>query len=104
MDIGARALLLEEGRGGAARVEAALEVNSYHRIEIVGPHFVEIDVAKVSGIVHHRIDATEAVDRGLHHRAGAVPVGDAVMIGRSEEHTSEIQSLMRISSAVFCFK
>src|SRR3546814_1499803 len=25
-------------------------------------------------------------------------------LGRSEEHTSEIQSLMRISSAVFCLK
>src|SRR3546814_4773526 len=30
--------------------------------------------------------------RGLHHRA------------RSEEHTSELQSLMRISYAVFCLK
>src|SRR3546814_6053112 len=27
---------------------------------------------------------------------------DAVWIGRSEEHTSELQSLMRISYAVFC--
>src|SRR3546814_3982700 len=27
-----------------------------------------------------------------------------VMIGRSEEHTSELQSLMRISYAVFCLK
>src|SRR3546814_6119760 len=26
------------------------------------------------------------------------------VIGRSEEHTSELQSLMRISSAVFCLK
>src|SRR3546814_4493496 len=26
------------------------------------------------------------------------------MAGRSEEHTSELQSLMRISSAVFCLK
>src|SRR3546814_2268113 len=26
------------------------------------------------------------------------------MVGRSEEHTSELQSLMRISSAVFCLK
>src|SRR3546814_3828897 len=26
------------------------------------------------------------------------------MIGRSEEHTSELQSLMRISYAVFCLK
>src|SRR3546814_4345894 len=28
----------------------------------------------------------------------------AVAVGRSEEHTSELQSLMRISSAVFCLK
>src|SRR3546814_2162392 len=33
-------------------------------------------------------------------RACHLPVG----IGRSEEHTSELQSLMRISYAVFCLK
>src|SRR3546814_10672542 len=32
-----------------------------------------------------------------HHR-------DDLGVGRSEEHTSELQSLMRISSAVFCLK
>src|SRR3546814_2769575 len=32
-----------------------------------------------------------------HRRDGAAP-------GRSEEHTSELQSLMRISYAVFCLK
>src|SRR3546814_5816890 len=32
----------------------------------------------------------------------AVP--DDVLAGRSEEHTSELQSLMRISYAVFCLK
>src|SRR3546814_1062655 len=32
---------------------------------------------------------------------GAAGLGD---IGRSEEHTSELQSLMRISYAVFCLK
>src|SRR3546814_1811759 len=31
-------------------------------------------------------------------------VGQAVRIRRSEEHTSELQSLMRISYAVFCLK
>src|SRR3546814_4103360 len=35
-------------------------------------------------------------------------VGDSVEVmtpaGRSEEHTSELQSLMRLSSAVFCLK
>src|SRR3546814_8306731 len=30
--------------------------------------------------------------------------GFVVTIGRSEEHTSELQSLMRISYAVFCLK
>src|SRR3546814_2908877 len=30
--------------------------------------------------------------------------GDAVEVTRSEEHTSELQSLMRISYAVFCLK
>src|SRR3546814_4989733 len=29
---------------------------------------------------------------------------DDLVIGRSEEHTSELQSLMRISYAVFCLK
>src|SRR3546814_9015776 len=35
----------------------------------------------------------------------SIAVGEApplFVIGRSEEHTSELQSLMRISSAVFC--
>src|SRR3546814_2474200 len=33
-------------------------------------------------------------------------VGDRILkfVGRSEEHTSELQSLMRISYAVFCLK
>src|SRR3546814_6618181 len=30
--------------------------------------------------------------------------GHVILIGRSEEHTSELQSLMRISYAVFCLK
>src|SRR3546814_4203184 len=42
------------------------------------------------------------------HGAGANMSGAvrrAVIVGyRSEEHTSELQSLMRISSAVFCLK
>src|SRR3546814_4165580 len=32
------------------------------------------------------------------------PIAGAVRPGRSEEHTSELQSLMRISYAVFCLK
>src|SRR3546814_4170505 len=32
------------------------------------------------------------------------PIDDATVPARSEEHTSELQSLMRISYAVFCLK
>src|SRR3546814_5560336 len=35
---------------------------------------------------------------------GRVPAYSVVVPGRSEEHTSELQSLMRISYAVFCLK
>src|SRR3546814_4815991 len=54
------------------------------------------------GVEHHG-HLGAAVDRGVHqqiapHRLLA-PVDP-----RSEEHTSELQSLMRISYAVFCLK
>src|SRR3546814_2409418 len=40
-----------------------------------------------------------ATDRGA-----AADAGDGRVLLRSEEHTSELQSLMRISYAVFCLK
>src|SRR3546814_1083552 len=46
--------------------------------------------------VAHRVGSHK---KQLHSPVGAHPVGD-----RSEEHTSELQSLMRISYAVFCLK
>src|SRR3546814_5902924 len=39
--------------------------------------------------------------RGLRHLIAHLPDGN---MWRSEEHTSELQSLMRISYAVFCLK
>src|SRR3546814_5909478 len=36
--------------------------------------------------------------------ASAIASMDALAASRSEEHTSELQSLMRISYAVFCLK
>src|SRR3546814_2604537 len=53
------------------------------------------DVEEVGGLA---ADLVHDVDGG-HGQAGAV--GDHA---RSEEHTSELQSLMRISYAVFCLK
>src|SRR3546814_2886685 len=39
---------------------------------------------------------------GIH--TGKMPLAEDVDLDRSEEHTSELQSLMRISYAVFCLK
>src|SRR3546814_9762960 len=50
--------------------------------------------------------AAQPEDRGAH-RAPHVECEDArtrIAAKRSEEHTSELQSLMRISYAVFCLK
>src|SRR3546814_9840405 len=53
--------------------------------------------------------AQEALVAGNHHGAGALGTEFPGIVGRcckyrSEEHTSELQSLMRISYAVFCLK
>src|SRR3546814_3974694 len=46
--------------------------------------------------------AEEGLDVRVQTMSGAGQV--AQMLARSEEHTSELQSLMRISYAVFCLK
>src|SRR3546814_8238135 len=54
------------------------------------------------------LDLPPARHRGLprrrHERAAVVAVRERRRARRSEEHTSELQSLMRISYAVFCLK
>src|SRR3546814_3394536 len=47
---------------------------------------------QTAGAAQYRDDGAQANAGGLAHRA------------RSEEHTSELQSIMRISYAVFCLK
>src|SRR3546814_6944785 len=51
------------------------------------------------------ITAYAHLDRMLVKKGQQVSRGQAIgTVGRSEEHTSELQSLMRISYAVFCLK
>src|SRR3546814_2377776 len=52
-------------------------------------------VWKATTEIHHNVDPDPGPD---------VFDSGAATIGRSEEHTSELQSLMRISYAVFCLK
>src|SRR3546814_8228668 len=60
-----------------------------------GQHCLKIIFA---GMVRRR---TKSAERAL---IGLRPIGKAGEFWRSEEHTSELQSLMRISYAVFCLK
>src|SRR3546814_1617638 len=61
------------------------------------------DVERRVRLVHRRGAAgrhlVQAQERLVHHRPAA-----GAPVARSEEHTSELQSLMRISYAVFCLK
>src|SRR3546814_4761531 len=63
---------------------------------------VAIGIEKVAGaawVVDKPKISAPAVDAHKYTRGLC-----AVVAGRSEEHTSELQSLMRISYAVFCLK
>src|SRR3546814_9257776 len=51
-----------------------------------------------------RLDLQRAASRRVHGRKGQNAGGETLLPGRSEEHTSELQPLMRISCAVFCLK
>src|SRR3546814_2126479 len=90
-DIGLRAVE-DAGRGGIA-VAVIVE---HHRI--------------ARAVVDELQIAAAVVGEGLHPAIGEIDPLDAARArlpdraGRSEEHTSELQSLMRISYAVFCLK
>src|SRR3546814_5962755 len=56
-------------------------------------------------IAEHRVDARSGDRPDIAGEiAPALRIVGALEGGRSEEHTSELQSLMRISYAVFCLK
>src|SRR3546814_4384940 len=52
----------------------------------------------------NRQEAGASDDQGQHHGGGGGFLARHQHKGRSEEHTTELQSLMRISYAVFCLK
>src|SRR3546814_1601696 len=58
----------------------------------------------------HKLDGASGHQGGIHFHKHGTARGRATEAGleqrpaRSEEHTSELQSLMRISYAVFCLK
>src|SRR3546814_5155923 len=70
---------------------------SYHHLR---DHRIGAHTDHVAGAPHHAGRNCRAV----HCRGGGRRVNHPSPCARSEEHTSELQSLMRISYAVFCLK
>src|SRR3546814_7616617 len=69
-----------------------------------GKDWREIDEDVVEGFTYDRDpDVRYTAEQELARRHGGGAVGRQT-VQRSEEHTSELQSLMRISYAVFCLK
>src|SRR3546814_2112346 len=83
------------------------------RVRLVLRQHADPADAGIDAVGKRKVDDPElATER--HRRLGtparelaqprAPPTGENERQGRSEEHTSELQSLMRISYAVFCLK
>src|SRR3546814_1611614 len=95
------------GENGVEVGRAQIELQSFHHSHTA----VDLDaaVADVAGILNRIANAVVAailivrhvhlIQRGVERHAAVKPLRF-----RSEEHTSELQSLMRISYAVFCLK
>src|SRR3546814_141093 len=87
-------VVVEEVVQPLARLQAVDDV----LLRAIAAHgFVEAE----RGLVHRPVRAA-AVERDVDARFAQLVGGEKR--GRSEEHTSELQSLMRISYAVFCLK
>src|SRR3546814_1706275 len=86
-------------RGAAYAVFEQFELAEYgNRIPSLTFEIVADDAPVSAGAI-----AAELSD-GIVDGAGATQMLGGFSAYRSEEHTSELQSLMRISSAVFCLK
>src|SRR3546814_5030256 len=71
------------------------------RIALGNTFLVEADPARGTGLAGFNHSAIGLALEGIGvHRDGPA----AALVDRSEEHTSELQSLMRLSYAVFCSK
>src|SRR3546814_4233110 len=92
------------GEGQVVRVAQDVGDEAAVDLDAVDRHAAQVAQAGEAGaeVVQPHLDpgAAQAPEQG----AGADLVADHRGLGRSEEHTSELQSLMRISYAVFCLK
>src|SRR3546814_7333523 len=88
--------------GGAAEVDADHDrpLARGQRRGLAGQPLIHSQ-QEVAGLAGHALIAVVEPEGG---QGGAAASDRSPSLRRSEEHTAELQSLMRISSAAFCFK
>src|SRR3546814_4414505 len=95
---------------GRLRVAAATTVGDKGFERTAALVDAEVDLIVIDTAHGHNREVAGAVERvkklsnSVQVIAGNVATAEATRALRSEEHTSELQSLMRISYAVFCLK
>src|SRR3546814_3462407 len=72
-------------------------------LEMIGEIGAEVGPASV-GLLDRTILIVAELRRTEQRQFDRLPILGRFALRRSEEHTSELQSLMRISYAVFCLK
>src|SRR3546814_1065360 len=77
--------------------------HSIHVVSCMPPIALGVQVAEVEAVLQAELDGCNG-SRDLTGHEGFAADRTFVVEQRSEEHTSELQSLMRISYAVFCLK
>src|SRR3546814_5721208 len=98
------ALPISGADAGAVAERSAVELSGADRTD---PGDSVFAAPSLSGVGVGVQPARQCLDRRRRrHRAagGTEPAVPLSVLSRSEEHTSELQSLMRISYAVFCLK
>src|SRR3546814_6912988 len=95
--------LADARRRGIPARTAAVAARRGAEDRAVGPASEALRAAPVRDLAAQPPDAAVQRARTERHRHAAAPLADHRQ-RRSEEHTSELQSLMRISYAVFCLK
>src|SRR3546814_10285287 len=108
--------MLLDGDLGLANVDVMLGLQPTYNISHVIAGECVLDDTLVEGPSGIMVIPASSGKRNMAELSGAEHAGlvrafselqrplDTLIVDRSEEHTSELQSLMRISYAVFCLK
>src|SRR3546814_1822637 len=105
-DIDDRALALDQQRQQPVRKsDQASDIGVDHLPPLLGISLLRWSRAeRQAGIVHQKVNAAKCRGKFSDRSIDGRIVTHVEGAGRSEEHTSELQSLMRISYAVFCLQ